>query len=90
MGKTREIYDQFYGEISQHFCMEYKGPVASFLGVGVIRDGSSIAINKAGSYIECMLRRFQMDQAKTVDTPLNVSLLLRKAMPSDKRMDAKN
>jgi len=34
-----------------------------------------------------MLKRFQMEKAKPVDTPLNPSLPLRKAMPGDKRTD---
>ena len=84
--QSQEICDQFYDKISQHFCMEYKGPVTSFLGLNIIRDGSSIAINQIG-YIEHMLQRFQMDKAKPVDTPLNPSLPLRKAAPSDKRTD---
>ena len=86
LDKTREICDQFYNEISQHFRMEYKVPVTSFLGLNIIRNGSSIAINQVG-YIEHMLQRFQMDKAKPVDTPLNPSLPLRKAIPSDKRTD---
>ena len=75
MGKTQEICDQFYGEISQHFCMEYKGPVTSFLSLNVIQDGLSIAINQIG-YIEHMIQRFQMDKAKPADSPLNASLPL--------------
>ena len=42
----QEICDRFYCEISQHFCMQYKGPVAPLLGLNIIRDGSSIAINQ--------------------------------------------
>jgi len=86
IGQSRQICDQFYDEISQHFCMEYKGPVTSFLGLNIIRDGSTIAINQIG-YIEHMLLRFQMDKAKPVDTPLNPSLPLHKAAPSDKWTD---
>src|SRR5216117_1158795 len=66
--------------------MEYKGPVTSFLGLNIIQDGSSIAINQIG-YIEHILQRFQMDKAKPVDTPLNPSLPLRKAATSDKWTD---
>ena len=66
--------------------MAYKGPVTSFLGLNVMRDGSRIAINQVG-YIEHMLMRFQMDKAKPVDTPLNPSLPLVKAKPGDKRTD---
>src|SRR5205814_5037055 len=84
--QSREICDQFYDEISQHFCMEYKGPVTSFLGLNIIQDGSSIAINQI-DYIEHMLQRFQMDRAKPVDTSLNPSLPLHKVAPSDKRTD---
>src|SRR5438046_7720002 len=86
LGKTREICDQFYNEISQHFRMEYKGPVTSFLGLNIIQDGSRIAINQIG-YIEHMLARFQMERAKPVDTSLNPSLPLHKVAPSDKRTD---
>src|SRR5216117_403635 len=66
--------------------MEYKGPVTSFLGLNIIRDGSSIAINQIG-YIEHILQRFQMDKAKPVDSPLNPSLPLSKVAPSDKQTD---
>src|SRR5438045_9770903 len=64
--------------------MEYKGPVTSFLSLNIIWNGSSIAINQV-SYIEHIIQRFQMDKAKPVDTPLNPSLPLRKAIPGDKR-----
>ena len=68
------------------FCMEYKGPVTSFLGLNIIRDGSTIAINQVG-YIEHMLARFQMDKAKPAATPLHPGLPLLKAKPGDKRTD---
>ena len=72
-----EICDQFYNDISQHFCMEYKDLVISFLSLNIIQDVSLIAINQVG-YIEHMLQWFQMDKAKPADTPLNISLPLAK------------
>jgi hypothetical protein len=82
----REICDQFYNEISQHFCMEHKGPVTSFLHLNIIRDGSIIAINEIG-YIKHMSAHFQMDKAKPAKIPLTPSLPSLKAKPDDKRTD---
>ncbi|TMC14388.1 MAG: hypothetical protein E6J34_23715, partial [Chloroflexi bacterium] len=66
--------------------MEYKGPVSTFLGLNIIRNESSIAINQIG-YIEHILQRFQMTEAKSASTPLNHTLPLRKATPNDVRAD---
>ena len=66
--------------------MEDKGSVSSFLGLNIIRTPDYIAINQTG-YIDRMLERFQMINCKTAKTPLNPSLPLRKATPTDKRMD---
>jgi transposase InsO family protein len=85
-GPSKTLCDEFYFEISKYFRMEYKGQVRSFLGLNVIRNGSSIAINQIG-YIEHMLQRFQMTDAKPESTPLNHTLPLRKATPNDVRAD---
>src|SRR5436305_15192121 len=66
--------------------MEYKGPVRTFLGLNVIRNGPTLAINQIG-YIQHMLQRFQMINAKPVTTPLNHTLPLRRATSKNVRAD---
>ena len=85
-GPSKTLCDEFYFEISKSFRMEYKGSACSFLGLNIIRSESSIAINQIG-YIEHMLLRFQMTDAKPASTPLDHTLPLRKATPNDVRAD---
>ena len=85
-GPNELICEEFFTTISQFFKMEDKGSVSSFLGLNIIRTPDYIAINQTG-YIDRILERFQMVNCKTAKTPLNPSLPLRKATPTDKRTD---
>ena len=81
--------DQFFTAISQHFLMENKGAVTSFLGLNVQRHGKSISINQVG-YIQHVIERFQMTNCKPSKTPLEHSLPLRKGTAMDRRTDQKS
>ncbi len=85
LGKTREICDQFYNEISQHFCIEYKGPVTHFSVSILCEMNQGSQSIKSGILNICW--HGQMDKAKPVEIPLNPSLPLLKAKSGDKRMD---
>ena len=74
--------------------MENRGPPRTFLGINIFRgsttvngsSASTISINQSG-YIERMITRFQMQNARPARTPLDHSLPLVKATPRDKRAD---
>src|SRR5271154_1252957 len=83
-GPSKALCENFYHAIAQYFQMENKGEVSTFLGLNIRRTSSTIAINQSG-YIDRMLERFQMTDCKPSKTPLEASLSLRKAIPTDKR-----
>ena len=72
-------------ELSQHIEVVNKGEVNSFLGFKVVRNRQmhSISISQPG-YIDRLLAKFNMTNAKSASTPFEPGTKLRMATPDDK------
>ena len=78
--------DEVFNQLKVHFKMEDLDYPKTFLGLNIIRhENGSISINQAG-YIDRMLNRFKMMDAKIAKTPLDPSLPLLKADTLEKRI----
>src|SRR5438046_6503625 len=68
--------------------MQVKADIASFVGLNITRNWEehSISINQPG-YIDRLLARFNMINAKTTSTPLEPGCQLLKATQPDKLCD---
>ena len=88
LGPTKEVCYEVYYELCKHFKMQNKGAVKSFLGLNITRNWRehSISINQPG-YIDRLLARFNMVNAKTSKTPLEPGCQLLKATETDKLCD---
>jgi hypothetical protein len=88
LGPTKDSCYEVYYELCKHFKMQDKGAVKSFLGLNITRNWKehSISINQPG-YIDRLLARFNMIDAKTSKTPLEPGCQLLKGTPSDKLCD---
>ena len=82
---NKESCYEIYRELCKHFKMQDKGAVKSFLGLNVTRNWRehSISINQPG-YVDHLLARFKMIDAKTSKTPLEPGCQLLKATQNDK------
>jgi hypothetical protein len=78
-GATLEIIEEFKLQLSQRFKMKDLGPIKHCLGMEINQDleKGTIEINKSG-YVETILRRFGMLDAKTASTPMESDLRLSK------------
>jgi len=87
-GPNQQSCYEVYIELCQHFKMEDKGAVKSFFSLNVVHDweNHSISINQPG-YIDRLLARFNMFNAKTAKTPLEPGCQLHTASPDDKLCD---
>ena len=88
LGPTKESCYEVYYELCKHFKMQDKGAVKSFLGLNITRNWQehSISFNQPG-YIDRLLGRFNMVNAKTSNTPLEPGCQLLKATENDKLCD---
>ena len=76
--------------MEKHIKNEYKGPVRSLLGIGIIQnwDDHLIVINQS-AHIDRLPGDFGLTNAKSAGSPLNPSLPLLAAMPGDKMCNIK-
>ena len=88
LGPSQQLCYEVYHELCKHFKMQDKGAVKSFLGLNIMRNWEehSISINQPG-YIDRLLARFNMINAKTTSTPLEPGCQLLKATQPDKLCD---
>jgi len=70
--------------LSKHVKMSNLGPVKSFLGLQVSRNDECISINQS-NYIHKKLQEYNLTNIAPAKTPLDSSLPLLKAKPSDNR-----
>src|SRR5947199_10689875 len=88
LGPSQQLCYEVYHKLCKQFKMQDKGAVKSFLGLNITRNWEehSISINQPG-YIDRLLSRFNMINAKTTSTPLEPGCQLLKATQPDKLCD---
>ncbi|KAJ0797294.1 putative RNA-directed DNA polymerase [Helianthus annuus] len=86
VGKNAERIVQLKKELSKSFSMKDLGPAKQILGIRITRDRASKKLHMSQEqYIEKVLRRFNMDKAKSVSSPLTPNFKLTdKDCPSSK------
>ncbi|KAJ9560716.1 hypothetical protein OSB04_005876 [Centaurea solstitialis] len=86
VGKNSERITQLKLELSKSFAMKDLGPAKQILGIQITRDRASKKLHMSQEqYIEKVLRRFNMDKAKLVSSPLTTNFKLTdKDCPSSK------
>ncbi|KAJ9481429.1 hypothetical protein VN97_g12048 [Penicillium thymicola] len=71
---SKKAVDAFFQELSKHFNLTDKGPVAEYLGMQVLRRlspaGGWIALSQK-KFIASLLRQYGMQNSKPVATPFN-------------------
>ena len=68
-------------KIAKSFAMKDLGAEKQILGMRITRDGKNRKLMLSqGEYIEKVLQRFRMQNAKPVSTPLAIHFKLRKDM----------
>lgn len=73
------VKNEIKAKLSSTFRMKDLGPVSSCLGIRVTRGQGCVALDQQ-AYIESMLTRFNMQNAKPVSTPSNPCVKLIKEM----------
>lgn len=73
------LKDELKAKLSSTFRMKDLGPAASCLGIRITRAEGSVSLDQE-AYIESILRRFNMTDAKAVATPMNTGEKLSKEM----------
>ena len=74
---TKDEMESLKNRLSEEFNMKDLGEVSQFLGVSINRSENNITLHQR-SYIEEIVQRFNMSEAKTVTTPSDVNVLLVK------------
>ncbi len=89
IGPSQEECNEIYQALGQHFQIENKGEVKSFLGLNITRNWEqhTISINQPG-YIDKLLARFRMTNAKSASTPFEPGCELLNATHDDKLCDS--
>jgi hypothetical protein len=84
MGPSKEELRTFKENLCSHFKIKDLGPVRHFVGMDVVRDFEKghITISQTG-YIEELLDKFGMADAKPMATPLPADVSLVTALPSE-------
>jgi hypothetical protein len=87
VGKNAERINQLKTELSKSFAMKDLGPAKQILGIRITRDRASKRLHMSQEqYIEKVLRRFNMDKAKVVSSPLTTNFKLTdRDCPSSKK-----
>jgi hypothetical protein len=87
VGKNAERINQLKIELSKSFAMKDLGPAKQILGIRITRDRASKKLHMSQEqYIEKVLRRFNMDKAKVVSSPLTTNFKLTdRDCPSSKK-----
>ena len=88
MGSDAKALNVIYNGLARHFQIVNKGFPKSFLGLNIIRSKGSITINQCG-FIDKILKRFNLQNARTVKTPLAPGQELLKSTSASKRCDRK-
>ena len=71
VGKNASRIDKLKKQLSRSFTMKDLGLAKQILGIRIIRDRASKKLHMSQKhYIEKVLERFNMDQAKVVSSPL--------------------
>ena len=71
VGKNDSRIDRLKEQLSRSFAMKDLGPAKQILGIRITRDKASKKLHMSQKhYIEKVLERFNMDQAKVVSSPL--------------------
>jgi transposase InsO family protein len=86
VGKNTGRIAQLKRELSKSFAMKDLGPAKQILGIRITRDRGAKKLHMSQEqYIEKVLRRFNMDKAKVVSSPLTTNFKLTEAdCPSSK------
>ena len=87
VSKNAKRITQLKLELSKSFAMKDLGPAKQILGIRITRDRASKKLHMSQEqYIEKVLRRFNMDKAKLVSSPLTTNFKLTdKDCPSSKK-----
>jgi Reverse transcriptase (RNA-dependent DNA polymerase) len=89
LGENKNQLDTVFKELAKHFEATNKGFPKSFLGLNVIPNSKNcITINQTG-YVDKILKRFNLNEARTVKSPLNAGQELLKSTPFSTRCDQK-
>ena len=88
IGPSQEECNEIYQALGQHFQIENKGEVKSFLGLNITRNWEqhTISINQPG-YIDKLLVRFRMMNANSTSTPFEPGCELFNTTLDDKLCD---
>ena len=74
-----QLKDAIKDKLSSTFRMKDLGPAASCLGIRIVCKENSVTLDQE-AYINSILRRFNMQDAKAVTTPMNAAEKLTKEM----------
>ncbi|GKF20749.1 putative RNA-directed DNA polymerase, partial [Tanacetum coccineum] len=87
VGKNIGRIAQLKQDLSKSFAMKDLGPAKQILCIRIFRDRGAKKLHiSQGQYIEKVLRRFNMDKAKVVSSPLTTNFKLTdKDCPSSKK-----
>ncbi|GJT46217.1 retrovirus-related pol polyprotein from transposon TNT 1-94 [Tanacetum coccineum] len=87
VGKNIGRIAQLKQDLSKSFAMKYLGPAKQILGIWIFRDRGAKKLHiSQEQYVEKVLRRFNMDKAKVVSSPLTPNFkLIDKDCPSSKK-----
>ena len=89
IGPRQHQCNEIFQLLCNHFVVENLGFPKTFLGLNISRHNDGrISIDQRG-YIDRIIGIFQMTDAKAASTPLDQSLKLLQATPSDKRCNIK-
>lgn len=80
----QQVCDEFATLLGNQFHIINQGPVSSFRGLNIKREGGMILINQIGSK-EKMAKHFQLENCNPTSTPLDHSLPLLEAEPDSPR-----
>jgi ATP-binding cassette subfamily B (MDR/TAP) protein 1 len=89
VGKNVSGIARLKKELSKSFAMKYLGPTKCILGMRIERDRKSNKLYLSQEkYIEKVLHKFKMDEAREVSCPLAAHFKLsKKQSPSTKKME---
>ena len=70
VGKSRTEIDKLKGKLSEEFEMKDLGPAKKILGIDIKRNRPNTIFLSQKGYLEKVLNKFGMQQAKPVSTPI--------------------
>lgn len=84
--KDKQTLEAVKRLLSERFKMTDLGPINHILGLRVERRDDCLSLDQK-HYIESVVRKFGMEDAKTVSTPLDTSVKLVDLKPGEKLVD---